>query len=101
MVSSWKLCQKTISVRLVEMLKDQGVKNNGLTFLEEINSEWVILSRLKVHPRQQVLEARVVQQSEALFSRKIGKARLLQSWGSDRFRSFTTGNQRNSYRKLI
>jgi len=33
MVSSWKLCQKTISVRLVEMLKDQGVKNNGLTFL--------------------------------------------------------------------
>jgi hypothetical protein len=60
MVSSWKLCQKTISVRLVEMLKDQGVKNNGLTFLEEINSEWVSRSRLKVHPQQQILEARVV-----------------------------------------
>jgi len=38
------------------MLKDQGVKNNGLTFLEEINSEWVSRSRLKVHPQQQVLE---------------------------------------------
>jgi len=60
MASSWKLCQKTISVRLVEMLKDQGVKNNGLTFLEEINSEWVSRSRLQVHPPQQVVEARVV-----------------------------------------
>ena len=42
------------------MLKDQGVKNNGLTFLEEINSEWVSRSRLKVHPPQQVVEAGVV-----------------------------------------
>jgi len=42
------------------MLKDQGVKNNGLTCLEEINSEWVSRSRLQIHPPQQVLEARVV-----------------------------------------
>ena len=41
------------------MLKDQGVKNNGLTFLEEINSEWVSRSRLQVHPPQQVVEAGV------------------------------------------
>ncbi len=29
--------------------------------------------------------------AEALFRRKVGKTRLFQGWGSDRFRSFTTG----------
>ncbi len=72
---------KTISVRLVEMIKDQGVKNNGLTFLEEINSEWASRSRLQVHPPQQVVEAWVV--AEGVISRVCSSIRVCKRDSTD------------------